>query len=76
MINKDLLKSIGFIKGSGWEHEVWVYEGDFWVHFGDDFSKLEGQQVNGNTVTEREFFRMFTKRIKESTAECYDHLCP
>lgn len=36
MINKELLKQMGFKKcdnTSGWDHEVWWHSSDCWVHF-------------------------------------------
>ena len=60
MIDKKMLKDMGFIKGDGWEHEVWVYNGDFWVHFNSEFAGLEGQQISGG-ATRVEFFKMLLK---------------
>lgn len=69
MIDRTLLEDIGFEKGSGWDHEVWVYEGDFWVHYSNDFFGLPGQQINGNTATRKEFFKMFIAQIEKSIME-------
>lgn len=36
MINKEILKQMGFKKcdsTSGWDHEVWWHSCDCWVHF-------------------------------------------
>lgn len=33
MIDRDLLRDMGFVLGHGWPGEVWVYKGSFWVYF-------------------------------------------
>lgn len=64
MIDRRLLGQMGFRKGVGWDHEVWVYDGDFWVHYGGEFSGLDGKQIYANSSL-KEFFKMFIKNIKE-----------
>ena len=69
MIDRQLLRDMGFEEGSGWDHEVWVYEGDFWVHFGGEFSGLDGRQIDGNADSRKEFFAMFIKQVERSIME-------
>lgn len=66
MIDRELLKDVGFELGTGWGHEVWVYEGNFWVHYGGEFSGLIGAQIDGNTADRRMFFEMFLDRVVSS----------
>ncbi len=68
MIDRDLLKDMGFELGSGWDHEVWVYDGDFWVHFGGEFGGIEGRQIS-STATRKEFFEMFIDAIRDVVME-------
>ena len=68
MIDKEILKDIGFEKGTGWEHEVWVYNGDFWVHYDGEFSGLKGQQISGS-ASNGEFFEMFIENIERQIME-------
>lgn len=65
MLDRQLLAGIGFEIGSGWDHEVWVYDGYFWVHYGGEFGGLEGQQIDGNTATNKEFFAMFLEAVRK-----------
>ena len=64
MIDKKILEQMGFKKGSGWDHEVWHYDGDFWVHFNGDYKGLRGTQISGDASME-EFFSMFIERIQD-----------
>lgn len=63
-LDRDLLLDMGFILGSGWDHEVYVYEGWFWVHYGGAFDGLPGRQIDGSTATRREFFTMFFEALR------------
>ena len=77
MIDRNLLKDIGFIKGSGWDHEVWVYEGNFWVHYGRDFNEfsgISGACVNSDTTDHKRFFIMFLDRIVGEAVEAATYL--
>lgn len=64
MLDRELLQDIGFERGTGWDHEVWVYHGNFWVHFGGGFGGLEGCQIDGNTASRKEFFKMFLEAMR------------
>ena len=60
MISQELLKDMGFEKGSGWDHEVWYHECDFWVHFGgDDDLGMPDCQIYAGETTRPEFFKKF-----------------
>jgi len=72
MIDRNLLKDIGFIEGSGWDHEVWVYEGNFWVHYGrefNEFSGIGGGDIDGDTTDLKTFFTMFIDRVVDEAVE-------
>ena len=77
MIDRALLMDIGFILGKGWDHEVWCYDGDFWVHYEGEFGGLEGKQIDGDKATRREFFAMFLECIVNEAVESatYDERC-
>ena len=69
MIDRALLKDMGFILGHGWDHEVWVYNGSFWVHYDGTFGGLPGAQVDGNATARSTFFQMFVERIVKDAVE-------
>lgn len=69
MIDRNLLKEIGFELGTGWDHEVWVYDGMFWVHYGGEFSGLPGQQIDGNIATNRQMFDMLLTAVADNAVE-------
>lgn len=69
MIDREMLRDIGFIIGTGWDHEVWVYDGIFWVHYGGSFVGIEGAEVDGNTTDRHTFFKMFVDQIIKETRE-------
>ena len=77
MIDKKLLKDMGFILGRGWDHEVWVYDGSFWVHYDGSFGGLPGAQVDGNVIDTPTFFKMFIDRIVQDAVEAatYNENC-
>lgn len=58
MIDRDLLEDMGFVLGTGWPGEVWVYEGSFWVYFYDG-GAMDGDRINALTATRAEFFTKF-----------------
>ena len=68
MIEKKILEQIGFVVGPGWDHEVWVYEGQFWVHFDGEFSGCEGSQISGDAEM-IEFFKMFLESLEDEVME-------
>ena len=59
---------MGFKLGKGWDHEVWVYNGEFWVHYGGYFSGIKGRQISGDEDMKK-FFAMFIKAIRDITIE-------
>lgn len=68
MINRDVLKQIGFVLGDDWDHEVWIYEGNFWVHFGGKLANIPGKQISGESSM-KQFFEMFIQNIKEEAMD-------
>jgi hypothetical protein len=67
MLDRDLLKDIGFELGSGWDMEVWVYKGEFWVYFTDDESVLlilESRSVLAS-CSRKEFFKKFIDALED-----------
>jgi hypothetical protein len=68
MIERELLQDIGFQRGAGdWPCEVWVYEGMFWVWFGDipDSARFDLTTIDGRSVTREEFFNVFIEAVKD-----------
>lgn len=63
MIDRELLEDIGFLIGNGWDHEVWVYDGNFWVHFGGTIDETNNHVHN--TVTRKKFFEAFISAIRK-----------
>jgi hypothetical protein len=65
MIERQMLKDMGFILGKGWDHEVWVRDGDFWVHYIEelDTNYLKDRKVSGY-ITRREFFNIFLGHLE------------
>lgn len=72
MLDKGLLKDIGFVRGTGWDHEVWVYEGMFWIHYGD-YDKArwlsETTHVDGLALSRKDLFRLLIKAIRDEIYE-------
>jgi len=68
MIDRQILKDIGFELGTGFDHEVWVYDGEFWVHFGGDFSGISGRQISGDAEM-KDFFAMFLEAVRNVVME-------
>lgn len=72
MLDKELLKDLGFKRGKGFDHEVWVYDGEFWIHYGDyDHERWPDSSlhVNGTKISRKELLRLFLERVKEV---CYE----
>ena len=69
MIDRGLLKDMGFVLGRGWDHEVWVYDGCFLVHYDGTFSGLPEAQADGNATDRRTFFKMFMACIVNEAVE-------
>jgi hypothetical protein len=72
VLDREMLKDIGFVQGFGWDHEVWVYNGIFWVHFSPIIipPKYSGTEVNAS-VTRRQFFQLFIACVVNSTLESH-----
>lgn len=74
---RELLRDIGFIRGTGdWGHEVWVYEGYFWVHFTETMIAEHRQRwpEAENTVyvprcSRKEFFKLFLDVVRNEIWE-------
>ena len=69
MIDRNLLKEIGFELGTGFGREVWVYDGMFWVYYCGEFSGLPGQQIDGNSATNRQMFDMLLTAVSDNAVE-------
>ena len=72
MLDKQLLKDIGFRKGTGWDHEVWVYDGMFWLHYGEyDHDKYLSlpTALDGVSLSRKEFFAKFLEAVKDEARE-------
>lgn len=59
MIDQELLKDIGFVRGKGFDHEVWVYDGFFWVHYDGKFGGMKDRQIDGKKTSRKKFFKLF-----------------
>lgn len=73
MLDREMLKDMGFELGKGWDHEVWVKDGYFWVHYTDEPTcvYLKSQIVSGY-ATRKEFFDVFLNYLEnEYNAEVY-----
>ena len=76
MVNKEILKQIGFEKcdkTDGWDHEVWWYPIDCWVHFNNksvaEFTKSRlGKYliINGDSESMADFFKEFLSHYGET----------
>jgi hypothetical protein len=65
MLEKELLKDIGFVKGTGWDGEMWVFNGCFWVsYFDHDPGLLKDQHADGRKITRKRFFEKFISVIE------------
>ncbi len=62
-LDRELLTDMGFVPGTGWDHEVWVYEGKFWVHFGEFKADSGYGGVHADWTTRRAFFELFIEAI-------------
>lgn len=75
MIARELPQDMGFELGTGWNGEVWVYKGMFWVYFSDDETlnngHLQDRKVDGRTISRRDFFTKFIMAIETEEAERY-----
>jgi hypothetical protein len=69
MIERTLLLDMGFVRGSGWDHEVWVYDGNFWVYYNGEFAGLAEAQIDGSTCDRSTFFKLFLDRIVNTAVE-------
>lgn len=77
MLDRELLKDIGFERGTGWDHEVWVYDGEFWIHYGDyDHEQWpdSSTHVNGTKISRKELLRLFIERVKQVCHESHMEL--
>lgn len=67
-IDQTLLADIGFVKGTGgWPHEVWVYEGYFWVHFGENERERYRNGARHIFVADcnrKQFFQLFLEAMR------------
>ena len=68
-LTRALLIDIGFKCGTGWDHEVWVYEGMFWIHFGGQVGTIKGREFDGNQISRREFFKVFVAALEDEWCE-------
>lgn len=71
MLDRSLLQDIGFVRGTGWDHEVWVYAGMFWIHFGDydrNWWPSSNTHVNGDEISRKEMLELLLNAIRD---ECY-----
>lgn len=75
MLGRALLKDLGFSRGAkDWGHEVWHYNGEFWVHFGDYDQQRwpnSSTHVNGDKINRKEFLHLFIERVKEICHESH-----
>lgn len=78
-IDQELLEDMGFIRGTGeWGHEVWVYEGYFWVHF-DETMTIQQQEkwpeaddtFYTSRGTQAEFFKRFLNTVRNELGGSY-----
>lgn len=77
MLDRELLKDIGFVRGTGWDHEVWVYEGMFWLHYGDyDRTQWLNQSthIDGLTVSRKDLFKLLFKAIVSEGDDNHDYI--
>jgi hypothetical protein len=76
-LDRELLKDLGFERGKGWDHEVWVYEGMLWLHYGnyDEERWLTNSKTHfdGLSLSRKELFQTVIEAVRrdeyESTAE-------
>lgn len=63
MIDRELLSDMEFVEcpRSGWNHEVWYHDSDFWVHFGDPI-KGNKHEISAS-ASRKEFFRRFIAHV-------------
>lgn len=68
MLDRSLLKDIGFQRGTtGWDHEVWVYDGMFWIHYGDYDKErwlISPANVDGISLTRKHLFTLLIEAIR------------
>jgi hypothetical protein len=72
-IDRELLHDIGFEKGTGWDVEVWVYNGWFWVYFETDKSLIDAEDTRSILITDytrQQFFAKFLDELREVSYEC------
>tara|TARA_R110000744_G_scaffold198148_1_gene317357 strand:+ start:149 stop:355 length:207 start_codon:yes stop_codon:yes gene_type:complete len=65
MVDKQILEDMGFVLGTGWDHEVWVRDGSFWVHYGEYEPSLIGHRIISGYKTNKEFFDKFLDIITD-----------
>jgi len=65
-IDRELLQDIGFEKGTGWDVEVWVFGGWFWVYFEDSPRRhqLPKSSILITDCTRQEFFEKFFEEFR------------
>jgi hypothetical protein len=70
MIDRTLLKDIGFKVGTGWDHEVWIYDGFFWVHYGGKpQSGFDEVRISGDRANRVYLFRMLIPALEIEARE-------
>lgn len=62
MIDRQVLKDMGFVLGTGFDFEVWYHEYDFWVYFDDNYVSVYPYTINGNESMP-DFFKKFMDYI-------------
>jgi hypothetical protein len=72
MLDRVLLQDIGFQRGTGWDHEVWVYEGMLWLHYGEydkEYWLRDGSSFDGMSLSRKELFQTVIEAVRQSTWE-------
>ena len=69
MVDKKLLKEIGFVQGNGFDHDVLVYDGSFWVHYGYGKKHQYNYNINAEDYTAKEFFNLFLEYMQDEARE-------
>lgn len=74
-LDRELVRDLGFVIGKGWNHEVWVYEGYFWIHFGryDEHYLSHPSAIDGET-SRKDFLRQFIEAVKSEVSESYQEI--
>ena len=72
MVNRDILKQMGFAKGDNpCNEESWYHDSECWVCFNSDVQTIldnfygnNSLHVNGDLETMRNFFKLFLKNYE------------